>query len=43
VALLKKLDSGEKQLSKEWVLVRKHIEQNRKDRLALANRVSHPK
>lgn len=43
VAILKKLDSGERELSKEWVLVRKHIEQNRKNRLALANRVSHPK
>jgi len=43
IEMLKKLNSGEKELSKEWVLVRRHIEQNRKNRLALANRVSHPK
>lgn len=43
IEMLKKLNSGEKELSKEWVLARKHIEQNRKNRLALANRVSHPK
>lgn len=44
VQVLKQIDSGEKELSKEWVLVRKYIEKNRQDRLALeANKVSRPK
>lgn len=43
VEILRKLDLGEKGLSKEWVLARKYIEQNRQNRLALANRISRPK
>lgn len=35
IAMLKALDSGEEELSKEWVLVRKWIELNRQCRLEL--------
>lgn len=35
VDLLVQMDRGEKKLSKQWVLVRKHIENTRKDRIKL--------
>lgn len=37
VDLLIKMDRGEKKLSNQWVLVRKHIENSRKDRIKLIN------